>query len=59
MIRIENDCCDCAVPGYPCLGSICSLRHVPHCYCDMCGEEISEFDINEDYHLCEDCKEEA
>lgn len=58
MIRYENDCCDCAVPGYPCLGDSCSRRHAIHIYCDVCGEEIyDDVDINEDYHICDNCKE--
>lgn len=55
MIKYENDCCGCAVPGYPCLGSSCPLTHSPHLYCDHCGyesEELYEFDGEE---LCEDC----
>ena len=34
MTKIENHCCDCATPGYPCLGSACPLRRVPVLYCD-------------------------
>ena len=58
MIRFENECCSCAVPGYPCRGSSCSLRHVPHYYCDDCGEDVEvlyEFGGRE---LCIDCIEE-
>lgn len=51
MIVFENHCCDCAVPGYPCLGSACPLRNVPVHYCDKCGAEIREGD------LCEECEE--
>ena len=40
MIREENDCCDCAVPGYPCRGESCPLRHVKHYYCDCCKAEV-------------------
>jgi hypothetical protein len=36
VVRIENHCCDCAVPGYPCLGEACSRRHVRVFYCDKC-----------------------
>ncbi len=36
----ENECCSCAVPGYPCLGSSCPNRRVPHYFCDKCGEEF-------------------
>lgn len=59
-IRYENHCCDCAVPGYPCRGNSCSLRHVPVPYCDKCGYEIDggiyEADGYED--LCLDCLKE-
>lgn len=55
-----NECCDCAVPGYPCLGYGCSLRHVVKYKCDMCYEE----DLNEDeiidisnMHVCKECYE--
>lgn len=34
MTRIENHCCDCAAPGYPCRGNLCPDRHVPVLYCD-------------------------
>ncbi len=55
MIRIENDCCSCAVPGYPCLGKDCSLRHNPHYYCDLCGKEIIDVYHEDDMDLCEKC----
>ena len=56
MVEYENRCCDCAVPGYPCIGSSCPNRNVPIYYCDKCGCEIDgdvyEVDGEE---LCEDC----
>lgn len=60
MIVYENECCGCAVPGYPCIGDACSLTHVPHIYCDICGEEIfdDDADVTEDYHVCKDCDDE-
>ncbi len=39
MIKYEDNCVDCAVPGYPCIGSSCPNRRVPHYYCDECGFE--------------------
>ena len=55
MKKYENHCCDCAVEGYPCLGSSCSLKKVPVYYCDRCESEIDEiFDV-EGEELCEDC----
>lgn len=54
MIKYENDCVDCG--RLPCLGSFCSLRKVPHWYCDKCEEEtqLYYFDGKE---LCIDCIE--
>lgn len=57
MKRYENDCVGCAVPGYPCRGDICPLRHALHIYCDECGMEITGEKI---YHYdegdyCSDC----
>jgi hypothetical protein len=57
MIKYENQCKDCAVPGYPCRGSSCPERHVPVYYCDKCGAEIpdDEIYIVDSEDLCEDC----
>ena len=58
MVRIENHCCDCAVPGYPCQGALCSLTHVEVTYCDCCGGEISGYDDIydvDDKEVCEYC----
>ena len=54
MVKYENECCGCAVPGYPCLGDACKLRRVPHFYCDECKEETTlyEFDGKQ---LCASC----
>lgn len=56
MMKHENHCCECATPGYPCLGSECPNRSVEVFYCDECGEEI-EGDIYEAEgdELCEAC----
>lgn len=53
MIVYENDCCGCAVPGYPCTGE---HKRVPHYYCDECKDEktIYEYDGRQ---LCIDCIE--
>lgn len=62
MIRYKNECCDCAVAGYPCLGNRCPNQSVPHCYCDMCGQEIYDEPHNEcGMDICEQCfrKEES
>ena len=59
MVKRENHCCQCAAPGYPCLGAACSLRNVEVYYCDRCGEEF-DGDIYgvDDEDLCEDCLKE-
>ena len=57
MVKIENHCCDCSVPAYPCRGSSCPNRTVEVTYCDHCDAEIAPGDIykvdGED--LCEEC----
>lgn len=56
MLRYENRCYDCAVPGYPCHGSSCPNRNVPVHYCDKCGDEIDGdiYDVDGE-ELCEKC----
>ena len=58
MIRYENECVGPCPQG--CMGSCCPNRHVLRVYCDVCGEEIwyEDADLDEDYHVCEYCKEE-
>jgi hypothetical protein len=58
MTRIENHCCHCAVPGYPCLGSACPNINVEVCYCDKCGDELDEVYEADGYELCEYCLKE-
>jgi hypothetical protein len=59
MVRIEDRCCSCAVPGYPCRGSLCPNRNVEVHYCDRCGEELDEIDEDENgFELCELCRDE-
>ena len=56
----ENMCCDCAVPGYPCIGDSCSLRHVVMYKCDRCGkDELTEDEVEhiDDMDVCEECME--
>ncbi len=58
MRKIENRCCDCATPGYPCLGSACPLVRVEVYYCDKCGDELDEiYEVDGD-DLCENCLKE-
>lgn len=63
MRKIENHCCDCASPGYPCRGTSCPLRSVEVTYCDRCDAQIDT--VNEDVYegvggtdLCRCCYEE-
>lgn len=60
MRKIENHCCGCAVPGYPCRGNLCELRHVEVFYCDKCKEEI-EGDVHYEngQELCESCSDDG
>lgn len=59
MIKYEDECCSCAVPGYPCLGSSCPNRNVSHYYCDRCHEEVDRDELYIDEYtggeLCLDC----
>ena len=57
MLRIENYCCDCAVPGYPCRGNACPNRHVEVHYCDnpRCGCELDEIYEADGLEYCEEC----
>lgn len=60
-IKVENECCNCAVPSYPCLGNSCQNRNVPYVYCDLCGKEMNDneeqYDLSVDYHICDKCLE--
>jgi len=57
MIKYENQCCDCAVPVYPCLGTSCHRRHVKIYKCDNCNEEVDAGELYEfeGEQLCIDC----
>lgn len=57
MVKIENHCCECSTPGYPCIGDACVLRNVEVHYCDHCDEEIVDDEIYEvdGEELCEEC----
>lgn len=60
MTRIENHCCDCAAPGYPCRGTLCPLISVEVIYCDRCGEQIDSDDVSrvDGEDLCRECCDE-
>lgn len=57
MTRLENDCCECATPGYPCKGDSCPNRNVPHYYCDKCKDEYTAdtLYIYDGEELCKEC----
>lgn len=59
MKKIENHCCDCATPGYPCMGDACPNRNVTVYYCDKCDPKcnwplVEVFEVDGD-DLCEEC----
>lgn len=57
MKYFVNECCGCAVPGYPCLGSSCPNRNVPRWKCETCGEDdLNEDDMHDD-EMCNKCAE--
>ena len=55
MIVYKNECCDCVVPAYPCMGSDCPKRNVLHLYCDVCGDEADKLYKVDGEEICEDC----
>lgn len=57
MVRTENHCCDCAVPGYPCQGRSCPLRNVEVHYCDNCGDYLEYINELDGKELCDACIE--
>lgn len=55
MVKYENECCGCATESYPCMGSACPNRNVPHFYCDKCGEDVEELLHYNGEQWCLDC----
>lgn len=55
MVKYENECMNCATPGYPCIGDICPHSHAKHLYCDECGEDVDLLYDVDGTELCEDC----
>lgn len=53
MIKYENHCCDCAVPGYPCIGSSCPYVNVPVYYCDICDNDTYAICDIDGTHYCQ------
>lgn len=54
MTTETNECCDCKVPAYPCLGDDCPNRHAIHYKCDRCGAEDKLYIVDGE-ELCADC----
>lgn len=52
--EITNECCDCAVPAYPCQGDSCPLRHVIRYVCDRRGDQTTLYECDGE-ELCESC----
>ena len=55
MIKIENECCNCATAAYPCLGESCEKRHSKHLFCNRCGEEVDKLFIVDGEQVCLEC----
>lgn len=57
MIYHQNDCCECASPGFPCIGSRCELVNRAHYICDGCDEEVypGELYWYDGLQLCSNC----
>lgn len=56
MITYENECVGPCPQG--CMGSSCRYQHVPHYFCDECGEEFDPEDLYEnggDSMICTEC----
>ena len=54
MVEFENECVGCVSSGLPCMGSACPNRHVPHYFCDECGDEAKLYEY-EGSQYCERC----
>lgn len=54
MTVYKNECRDCATGAYPCLGSSCPNRNVPHEICDCCQQEERLYRYDGEI-LCMDC----
>lgn len=57
MLKYHDECCNCAVPAYPCLDAYCPHKNVPHYHCDLCDIDDSETDIYQYNYktLCREC----
>lgn len=55
MVKIMNECCNCATPGYPCRGKACERQHVKHLICNRCGMDVEELYVIDGQEICLDC----
>ena len=55
MVAIENHCCGCAVPAYPCRGDACDLTRVRVFYCDKCDQDTVALYKVSGRDLCWEC----
>lgn len=56
MTKIEDHCV-CCPREMGCLGQLCPNQNVEMHYCDICGDELSAY-IVDDEEYCEDCVKE-
>ena len=54
-IIFSNECCNCASPGFPCIGERCELLHYPHYICDECDDDVDVLYWYEGRQLCRHC----
>lgn len=54
MVVYENECVGCPTE-LGCLGEACKNRNVPHCYCDICGDEVDILYDVAGKELCSNC----
>lgn len=55
MVKIMNECCNCATSGYPCHGESCAFQHVKHLICDRCKADVEELYAIDGQEICLDC----
>ncbi len=55
MIKIMDECCDCANGAYPCQGESCEKRHVRHLICDQCNADVEKLYEANGRQLCKSC----
>ena len=55
MIKYENHCRGCDVPGYPCIGDSCPYSNVKVYYCDICNiGNYAKYEMDGE-HYCDEC----